>query len=100
MTLLLVVRCVSYRTCGHIRNCGGKWLLRTDPLVISLLLADTLFRKPDGQLLHIIAWWVDDTAISGCTLIVSKGNRRLICPDSVVRRYFMRKAMALLTALV
>ena len=35
------------------------------PLVISLLLAETRFRKPGGQLLHIIALWVDATAIFG-----------------------------------
>ena len=35
------------------------------PLVISLLLAETRFRKPEGQLLHIIALWVDATAIFG-----------------------------------
>ena len=60
--MLLVVLCVYYR------NCGGRWLLHTDPLVISLLLAETRFRKPDGQLLHSIALWVDATAVFGIAL--------------------------------
>ena len=67
--MLLVVLCVSYRNCGlsmtASRNCVGRWLLHTDPLVISLLLAETRFRKPDGQLLHTIALRVDATAIFG-----------------------------------